>query len=137
LAKLENNLQYVYRLEDSRSFGIYCKGTDGSLSAAAKCMREDEARHPNPFLDEMLMANLEKADVLFSDCFFCWESVQELKSWVYVDQWLIRLHSHGIKLAVYVCERNTVISGEHQSMFYSSLRKRQYDILGYFKLNAC
>ena len=136
MSKLESNLQRVYRIEHKvTSFGMYCK-VGGKTAVAYKVMRSDDVLHQNPFKDQMLMANLAMHDVKFEECFFCFESISALTQWCYRPVWLQRMHEHGLVLAVYVCEKSSIISGERQAMFYSSVRKRQYSLAKYFDLDA-
>lgn len=135
MSRLEENLQHVWRLEYIDGLGCYCRLPKARWKGAAhKVLKEDSVRHPSPHSDPLLVAGMERMDVPLG--YFGFGSIKSLRAWIPKESELIGLHGYGIKLAVYVCPRDKVIVGEKQLMFYESIRKRQYDILKYFKIKA-
>lgn len=132
---LDKNLKRIYRLEYSDSRGMYCKlGTRGWKGAGHKVIKQRSQQHPSPFGDMKLMTGLVEHGKLLEDCFFCFSSIKALRAWVDEDKWIVGLHNLGVKLAVYTCEKSCIIEGEKQALFYSSVRRRQYDLRKYFKI---
>lgn len=123
----------IFRFEDECGTGMYYTNTN-----ANDVFEWDTVNHPVPNEDSLLMSNLSEKT---GSCSikkihkFGFSSMEQLRRWLYQDQWLIGLNRIGIKLAIYLCDEDSVVVGHTQSIFDDYLKKDQYNILEYFGLN--
>lgn len=116
----------VYRIEDQEGGGLYRGDNSGSNP-----LRYDEDRHPVPQNDSLLTYNgqekMLRDDVpefyTFSGWFenegfiFGFANTDQLRSWIYNDEWLVKMERRGFRLAVFDIENEHVIVGNTQAIF--------------------
>lgn len=113
----------VYRVEDKDGKGMYC----GRVSLWGM---HDPVRHPTPMDDSRLMRSFQRDtggigdartefDKFLFDEFgrvrFGFSSLDQLRRWIYDDEWKDTLYVYGFKLNVYECDRVWV--GDTQAVF--------------------
>lgn len=115
----------VYRIEDSEGRGMYYyRNTRNPISY-------EPARHPVPGCDSLLMASgfpLYGSQHLN----YGFISIEQLRSWIYRDEWLLGLHELGYVLAV--IESDEVYVGNTQAVFLRPEVYTKHSILEYFNL---
>lgn len=129
-------MQTVYRIErgDDKQ-GMY--GGDRGWYSATNSAQDDE-RHPAPRLDSLLCASIRQADKIPSEVlcslYYGFGSIDQLRNWVFNDEWLIKLSKNGYVLAEY--RSDEVYVGNTQAVFKRPDRRyRKHDIIKYFNLN--
>jgi hypothetical protein len=85
-------------------------------------------------LDEMAAVGVYSENM--SDYYFGFSSIDQLRSWIYKDDWLVGLHDIGMLLAVYICEDEDVLVGNTQAIFKGNVSKTQHSILEYFSISS-
>ena len=108
---------YVWRLEDSGGRGMYGEFRDSSyFYYASMGSGEDDPApenvHPLPYEDPLL-----KFAPWNSDYYFGFSSIEQMRRWIYKDEWLSRLAAYGIMLNLYKVPREFCNHGKDQSCF--------------------
>ncbi len=122
--------QIIYRFEYPDGEGIYWHDDPEKRVGT---FFEFDNRHPHPENDSLLGV------ITFSpDYYFGFLSIEQLRSWFYKDEFLVKLHEKGILISEYNCECCDVLEGHTQAMFIrgKSLDRMQYNILEYFELEV-
>lgn len=93
------------RFQQSEFYGIYTGG--GGLYDIMDG-RNDAERHPPPSADSQLMENYKKTSVAaITDRFhpyhfnYGFSSIEQLKSWLYQDEWIKQLYAKGYRVMEY------------------------------------
>lgn len=93
-------MKLIYRIEDALGKGMYC-GTD----CPVKYMMQEE-RHPPPYQDirlrdiwETLYEQSRQRDFQFG-----FSSLDQLRSWIYREEWRDALNAAGFKVYVYAAK---------------------------------
>lgn len=134
----QTTIKTIYRIESAKGVGLY------SYAKAAEFAHRtliDCKRHPTPSDDSLLVANVQEytcKSYFYIDehMHFGFCSVEQLRSWIYKDEWLVKLHKYGLKIAEYRLYSENVCEGNTQAIFDGGevLHKKQYSILEYFGL---
>lgn len=129
----------VYRIEHAETkAGMYrLAGVDLYQIMTSYGWDGDQDRHPSPESDSVLMQSGIPGNTWglgeISHLRFGFASVDQLRSWLYKDEWLLGLHNHGYVLAIIETEEAYI--GSTQAVF---LRPEVYETVSikeYFKLN--
>ena len=133
-------MRRVYRIESSVGSGMYYAGN-------AQWILDSEdtyEKHPSPKRDSLLAPILIKKglycevfDNLICDEYkFGFDSIEQLRRWIYEDRWLVALHEHEMMIAEYELPDEDVLVGHTQVMFkrQDKYDKEQFNILHYFNL---
>lgn len=119
----------VYRIEDADGGGIY-RGYSGRSWDYA----HDDMKHPLPYEDSLLAPLYNKLDSSArSNYIYGFSSIQQLRSWIYADGWLLDMHDAGFKLSIYNVT-DEVLMGHTQVMFLRSEAVERHDLMEYFNL---
>lgn len=107
----------IYRVENQHGTGMYHVWDRFALN-------ENSERHPTPHHDSRLMqAGWEAFKArYYSDVYFGFSSLDQLRSWVYQDRWREELYSHGYNIHVY--EADEALLGDTQAVFVKKLARR-------------
>lgn len=113
----------VYRVENSNGGGMY---TETECTPSYEMI--EEARHPTPDKDALLaplwQIELETANYLrFS---FAFASLEQLKFWIYREDWRKKLDENGFGVSVY--ETDSALIGDTQAVFLKSQAKLEYTL---------
>lgn len=133
-------MKTIYRIEAITGEGMYrCRSALVSFKDACDIMPIDEAKHPTPRNDSLLIMNMEASglDTNSEDVYeyrFGFSSLEQLRNWIYRDSWLIGLHDIGLVITEYCCEDKDVLVGHTQAIFKGSLYRKSYSIKKYFYL---
>ena len=109
----------VYRVENAQGGGMY--RNDG-LSVASICDISDysSARHPHPTADDALMRSIPRhlnqmgmPAYVFN---YGFASLEQLKMWLYQNEWRVALSDAGFHVAVYNCLKDAYV-GDTQAVF--------------------
>jgi hypothetical protein len=123
----------VYRIETKDGQGMY--GSGGFRRAAGEAAY-DGSRHPGPGEDGKMRKVTEKRrDTYYFDYspfHFGFISVEQLRNWIYKDEWLLSLHESGHVLAIVRSE--DVIEGFTQAIFVRPEKYQKVSIKEYFNL---
>ncbi len=107
---MEDNL-IIYRVEDSDNCGMYSADISNN-------MFELQSRHPPPHDDVTLGP---KWKVLTSDqkdpYRFGFASLEQLKFWIYMQEWRTELEAEGYRVSVYLVPSKFTMVGETQCVF--------------------
>lgn len=123
----------IYRLEHKDGEGFYQGRTGFSIE-------HDFRRHPLPHQDSLLMESLHNktgmAEVRGQH--FGFRDIDQLRAWVYQDDWLRALEHHGVWLAEIHIDEGFVCYGNTQTVFDRSRIQRtiHHNILDYFQLRG-
>lgn len=126
----------VYRIETFGGIGMYFCNEDEEQTAQG-IISHWPARHPLPREDSKLCAAMrEKAidESLMQKYIFGFISVDQLRSWIYEDNWLKELHSLGLVISEYTCSVDDILVGHTQVIFKNHLTRTSYSIIEYFNL---
>lgn len=134
-------MRTLYRIESGLGYGMYDSGP------AQHIFDNDDAheKHPSPKRDSLLSPILvekglysgHKWDYLACSAYkFGFDSIEQLRRWIYEDRWLVALHEHGMRIAEYTIPDEHVLVGHTQVMFWqhANYTKEQFNILHYFNL---
>lgn len=116
----------IYRVEDDQGTGMY------RTSIALREMNCSDKRHPSPWDDMKLSEPWENMDLYErSKMFFGFSSLDQLKFWIYLEEWRKLLKKEGYFISVYECEPDDAIIGETQAIFIrsSATKIQQLDFL--------
>lgn len=124
----------VYRIETKNGTGM-C-GSGGIYNAAGSDAYSP-TRHPGPHEDDKLHeATRDRMNGRmyfdYQPYHFGFASIDQLRNWVYKDEWLVSLHNDGHVLAV--IESEDVIAGYTQAVFIRPEEYQKVSILEYFNL---
>jgi hypothetical protein len=126
--------QIVYRVErkDNRR-GIY-SGMGGLYEISSY---STDSRHPEPERDSLLIASItaagHRAYTKIETLHYGFVSIDQLRSWLYDDEWLKELSENGFILAEYKSEE--VYVGNTQLIFLRGERRHHvHNIMKYFQL---
>lgn len=142
----------ILRIEDVNGGGLY-RGEnrdnnplvldDGELFFGSD-------KHPIPWDDSRLMASYELADQRskyesadgVSSCYlhdyhYGFSSPEQMRSWIYKDQWLKDMGPNGFRLAVFEMDERDVLLGNTQACFLRENAKTVtfHDAAEFFNLN--
>lgn len=123
----------VYRIETKDGTGMY--GSGGCREAG---FGYDNSRHPSPEDDALLSKLLEEKSGNAAWCFsfspyhFGFATIEQLRNWIYRDEWLLELHNSGHVLAI--IESEEVFAGYTQAIFIRPETYQTLDIKEYFNL---
>lgn len=126
----------IYRIETPEGAGMYCSRVSNITNEM-----QDMFKHPMPDEDDLLVFALkDKSEngsyILWSKLehyYFGFSSVEQLRRWIYQDEWLRILHDDG--LVITVIESNDVLLGHTQAMFSGRVSEQQHSILEFFNLS--
>lgn len=126
-------MKTAYRIEYPDGKGMYhCVNGEW---VASKIMGNDKYRHPLPEDDSKLCEERDFRNILCLTPYkFAFESVKQLRNWIYQDDWLQSLHNCGMLISEYTCQDEDVLVGNTQAIFKNEISRIQYNILEYFKL---
>lgn len=130
--------QTVYRIErDKSKEGMYTCITGKDWYSITNGAQTD--RHPTPWEDSLLRANIIAAGYSMTDIacemHYGFISIEQLRTWIYKDEWLKGLSDNGFILAEYRSEE--VFVGNTQAIFYRGPRRhRKHNIKKYFNLEG-
>ena len=126
-------MKTIFRIEDAKTgIGMYHSGK------AQFFMNEgDYDNHPAPSRDSLLVQNInvfKKRDgyASASDFKYGFDSIKQMRRWLYEDRWLKQLDTNGLKLAEIDVDESNLIVGHTQVMFRNEVSKRHYKINEYF-----
>jgi hypothetical protein len=103
----------IYRIETQSGEGMYTSGIVRDLNLPLYQITAPDSfgpgRHPLPFYDTKLVAEGRKLDLFYGryDMIrsewvkFGFGSINQLRNWIYNDDWLIKLHAAGLRLCIY------------------------------------
>lgn len=137
----------IYRIEDADGGGLY-RG-DNSFQNPVTSSSSD--RHPLPNDDSRLMDSISfRMDLdlgpderyqhwtyfLEDEFIFGFASVEQMRNWVYNDEWLVKLDTVGFYLTVYDMPEHHVCVGNTQAVFrrHEALSNRRYTMAQFFNL---
>lgn len=137
----------IYRIEDVDGGGMY----RGDNSYANPVASSNSDRHPLPNDDSLLMDNISfrmDQDVdpcdrhqhwtyfLEDEFIFGFASVEQMRNWVYNDDWLVSLDHVGFNLTVYDVPENHICIGNTQAVFrrHEATSNRRYTMAQFFNL---
>lgn len=106
----------VYRIANKHDTGMYNTATQISSDV-------DLVKHPTPYKDSLMQKDflrvINDGDVFYIPhqyrCGF--KNIDQLRAWVYKDEWLQDLHAREFFLKIYEVAHNKVIFGYTQVMF--------------------
>jgi hypothetical protein len=129
----------IYRIEDFAGGGIY-RGENLHLNPISSFSSE---RHPLPWSDSLFVENgdammyregephyRELSTFIDGDFIFGFATTEQLRNWVYQDDWLWKFDERGFRLTVFDVPNDHVIVGYTQAVF----RRREAVSESYFKL---
>lgn len=132
-------MKTIYRIEDKEGYGMYRSGRNLEYFFTS-----DRERHPQPHNDSLLCQEFSIYSNLYfnsdgvpteeSEYYFGFGSIQQLRNWIYKDDWLVELHNIGFMISEYTCEDNNAHVGYTQAVFINEVEYKQYSILEYFNL---
>lgn len=108
----------VYRIVDKKGRGLYrdlAEKIGMSLSAS------DE--HPTPYMDSQLTREQQKKDLEFSDKRYCFASIEQLKRWMYNDEWIKEAIQLKAKVYTFEVEAKYLAVGTTQAIFVQGKAK--------------
>lgn len=133
----------VYRIENKAGEGFYLP-KDMSTSIYRCPSYSDDGSHPNALEDSRLqillgannllscgMLNRRKTDKYS----YGFGTIDQLRHWLYNDEWLVYLHKKGFKLVICQVVPKNVMLGNTQCMFIKPEKYVKRDIVKYFKLS--
>ena len=129
-------MKTVYRIERHDGTGMY-RCANNSTVSALDIMGYDDMQHPMPDDDSLLAKRrvIEGvSDIQLRLYRFGFDSVRQVRNWVYKDAWLIALHDSGFVISEYLCNDYDVIVGHTQAIFKNEIEKESFSILEYFKV---
>lgn len=102
----------VYRAENDELEGMYS-------SEVSRFMFELQSRHPSPHDDMALKGPWNQIcdDDRTSEFHFGFSSIEQLKFWIYMEEWRQGLTEEGFKISVYEIEEAYTLIGETQCVF--------------------
>lgn len=134
----QTSIKTIYRIESAKGIGLYSYRKADEFAHGTLV---DEHRHPTPSDDSLLVANVREYTCrnyfqIEDHMRFGFCSLEQLRSWIYQDEWLVKLHKYGLKIAEYRLYSENVCEGNTQAIFDGGevLHKKQYSILEYFGL---
>ena len=105
----------IVRVETSTGRGMYCD------LWYSKCDLPCDSNHPCTYEDSLYIENLriagEAGRMEPSGHRYGFLDLDMLRRWIYNDDWIIRLSSHGAVLCVYEVPADSVIIGRTQITF--------------------
>lgn len=122
----------VLRIEDRFGTGMYTSYNFPSFHDIAGF---DDTNHPTPMMDSLLMSNLGYNDNMSSH-HFGFGSVDQLRRWIYNDDWLRQLHNAGFILVTYDVPDEYVFLGNTQCVFTKcfAYKREEHSIVRFFSL---
>lgn len=155
-------MKQVFRIETVDGRGMY--RSDFGLSVS-NLLRDGGENHPLPDQDSLLLPKVEdklrdmfkergldyddKEKLLVWDIqdiyndfwrshFFGFGSIEQLRRWLYKDEWLIKLEEYGLVIAVYEVDDEDAMVGYTQAIFKrtGNDKKTQYNIKQFFNLGV-
>lgn len=116
---MEENL-IIYRVEDSYHTGMYSAETSSN-------MFELQSRHPPPEDDVTLGPKWKALSKDERDPYhFGFASMEQLKFWIYMQEWRTELESEGYRVSVYSVSPSCALVGETQCVFLPEAAKKLY-----------
>jgi len=135
-------MKKIFRIENEAGKGIYVG--DSKVSSDLYEIDGPSPRHPRPEDDSLLMKSFEDSGrnvsneryFLFSvtPFKFGFTSVEQLRNWIYNDEWLISLAEEEFVLAVYEVADENVMVGNTQACYMNPVGCVKYGIVEYFGL---
>lgn len=133
-------MKKVFRIECGLGYGMYVYGPAESIFDSDDIYE----KHPSPKRDSLLAPILINKGLYYvisdllccDDYMFGFDSIEQLRRWIYEDRWLVALHEHDMVIAEYELPDEDVLVGHTQVMFkrQDKYDKEQFDILNYFNL---
>lgn len=124
----------VYRIEHKETRqGMYF-GPRSLYNIANACGDDiygEHSRHPHPMEDSVLMAT-DIPRYATAHLNYGFASIEQLRSWLYKDAWLVGLHAAGYVLAI--IESEEVYVGSTQAVFLRPETYPTFSIQEYFNL---
>lgn len=125
----------IYRIEDTEGYGMY----RGEYWEGLSSVKNGE-RHPGPARDSKLLS--ENPDLFCGDGFGCFyfdspsfifgfSSPEQLRNWIYQDEWIAALSAAGYHLSIY---RGDVRHGHTQAVIDKNTAELldSYDLVEFF-----
>jgi hypothetical protein len=113
-------MPFVYRVENKRGQGMYSGNN-------TEFLRVSDANHPGPTDDAKLIANAESKGIrVYPDYLFGFNSIKQLRKWLYKDEWLHKLHEAEYGLSVIYVHDEDFIDGDTQVVYNSKKIKDKY-----------
>lgn len=118
-----SNLKTVYRIEDADCRGMYC--TDSTIFLPEEFEVDGihvdaKVHHPTPQNDALIIENMHKQDMCINKYHqFGFNSIEQLRKWIFNDYWIDKLHKHGFFLSIIQIEERYFIDGNTQVIFDS------------------
>jgi hypothetical protein len=137
----------VYRIEAPDGSGIY----RGSMSCSNPVTDFSESRHPLPHSDSGLVNNInaKRADdedddpgwsqsswIENNDYIFGFANTEQLRNWVFKDEWLQQFQQRGFRLTVFDIDSNDVLVGHTQAIFQRAKAKQEsyFEVADFFEI---
>lgn len=113
----------VFRVECANGGGMYV-----STSCQPSYEMIEEARHPSPDEDVLLapLWQIEMETGNYKNFSFTFASLEQLKFWIYREDWRKELDENGFRVSVY--ETDSAKIGDTQAVFLKSQAKLEYTL---------
>lgn len=125
--KISATRRTLYRVENLRMEGIYVNGTASVIG-----IRDGfHGRHPSPFEDSALMADLENKGLpspTNREWRYGFASLDQLRNWLYKAEWRSTLAFHGFFISIIDVSNLDCAIGDTQAMMRNFTRAGQLDI---------
>lgn len=140
----------IYRIEDEDGGGPY-RGDNSHLNPFGSTSASD--RHPLPVDDSLLQESirfrmgrdLSASDAtwihwssfLESDFIFGFTSIDQMRNWVYKDEWLYTMDKNGFFLSEFNVPKHHVCVGNTQAVFRrkEATKHRRFTMADFFNLD--
>jgi hypothetical protein len=127
----------IYRIENAEGTGPY----QGMSDDESPLPMQFSETHPSPEDDSLLVrafrdyARINELDtdgtrtiwgMIYGDFLFGFGSQDQLRRWVYNDEWMVKLDNAGFHLSVYEIPDEKMIVGHTQAVFERSAGRQKY-----------
>ena len=104
----------IFRLESDAGEGVYSSGATDLLGDG---FAKASARHPMPWDDELLCRRVdaEGLSLVRGNLLYGFDSMKQLRTWFYKDEWIVTLYENGVVCSVYDAE--IAVSGYTQAVY--------------------
>lgn len=143
-------MKTIFRIEDKAGQGMYRSDKFGSSQHNPMYGDGyDDMKHPLPHNDSLLMSNMriwhaaqgnteqsQKSCPVVDAFNFGFASQEQLRNWIYKDEWLVKLDQKFF-LTLYAVPDEFVVVGHTQACFIREqvVNKRRYNITDYFVIS--
>lgn len=131
----EIELFKIYRVEDSLGQGMY----SSRLTSKVDLYSDGARNHPGPSADKQLTRNLNSVNTkLQTQHLFGFVSKEQLRKWLYRDEWIEQLHEVGLFCSIIYLpnkHRETYFIGDSQAIYDSNkvVRKEEISMLTFLE----